>query len=397
MRIFSRLGPVALGLLVILSVACGDSAAPAVTANTLVRVSGDSQANLTGSALAQPLKVRVNGTDGQPYPGATVTWSVIGGSAVLGSPTALSDSAGGATTTVTLGAAPGAVSIQASVASVTPVTFGAKACAHPVFTLNDTLPGALATTDCRLGGYYTDFFDLNVPAGSQGMVLTMESTGFDTYLELYLRSFALQGFDDDIDYPANTNAQLTAIVAPGDYLIAPSSAELSTIGDYTLSVITQQPALAGCEIVWVTRGVDISDSVTTGDCVDSTSGRYYADVVAMRLEAGTTLKVNHRSTAFDAALFLYNGSGIAVASNNDSANAGTTTNAFISFPVVTSGFYLLFAGTNDTVATGSYDLSIASTTTAAASPRDRGPEVLQMGGLRWPKGRAARSWSHSGT
>ena len=395
MRVFSRLGPVALGLLVILGVACGESAAPAVTANALVRISGDSQANLTGSVLAQPLKVRVNGTDGQPFAGATVTWSVIGGSAVLGSPTALTDTTGDATTTVTLGAAPGAISIQASVASVTPVTFGATACDHPLLALNDTLAGGLQTSDCKFGNFYTDFYDVTV-AAPQGVELTLRSALFDTWLELYLRTGSFLGYDDDID-SSNTNSQLTAVLAAGDYLVAPSSYNPLTTGAYTMAALTKPVDLANCGIVWVTRGVAISDSVTTGDCVDSTNGKYYADVVAIYLASGTTLNVNHRSTAFDAALFLRNASGITVATNNDSANAGTTTNAFISYAVLTTGSYLLFVGTNDTVATGAYDLSIASAATPPASPRVRGPEVLRMGGLRWPKGRAARSWSHGGT
>lgn len=402
MRLFSRLGPVALGLFVILSVACGDSGAPAVTPNALVRVSGDTQATLTGSSLASPLTVRLTGTDGHPYPGATVTWSVIGGSATLGSPTALTDSTGSATTTVTVGATPGALQFQATVAGVTPVTFSAKACDHPVLAVPDTVAGTLATTDCTLGGYYngfyTDYFELSVPSGQQGLVLTEEAAAFDTYVELYLRAGSspgsFLGFDDDID-GANTNSQLTAIVGTGDYLVAPSSFDSLTTGAYTIAALAKPAELAGCQIIWATRGVDISDSVTTSDCVDSTNATYYADVAAMRLVAGTVLKVNHRSTAFDAALFLYNGAGILVASNNDSA--ATTTNAFLSFPVITTGSYLLFVATNDSVSTGAYDVSISSTTTLSGSPRERGPEVLQMGGLRWPKGRAARTWSRAGS
>ena len=393
MRVFFRLGPVALGVLVVFSVACGDSAAPAVGANTMVRVSGDSQANLTGATLTAPLRVRVTGTDGHPYAGATITWSVIGGSATLGSPTALTDSTGDATTTVTLGAVAGAISIQAALASVSAVTFGAKACGHPSFAINDTVPGALATADCRLGGYFTDFFDLHVPSGSQGLVLTMEGA-FDTYLELYSPSFDRQGVNDDIDYPTNTNSRLTAIVAPGDYLIAPSSAELSAVGDYTLSVIAQQPAVAGCGIVWVTRGVTIADSVTTGDCVDSTGGRFYADLVALDLVAGSVLKVALHSAAFDAALFLYTGGGTQVLANNDSA--GGTTDAYLAYPVTSSGTYLLFAGTNDSLATGAYTLDISAATTLAGSARrEAGPRRLPLGDLRLPKALSGRAWSHT--
>src|SRR5712671_4894072 len=175
MRIFSRLAPAALGLFVAFGSACKDSGAPSVAPSILFRVSGDTQATLTGAQLVAPLTVRVTGSNGQPFPGATVAWTVTTGTATLGSPTATSDAQGLATTTVTLGATPGLVQFQASVASVTPVTFSATACDHPVLTLPDTLPGALATTDCRYGGYYTDFYELSVPGGQQGVVLTMES------------------------------------------------------------------------------------------------------------------------------------------------------------------------------------------------------------------------------
>ena len=382
-------------LMVAFAVACGgDSSGPGVvTPNTLLRVAGDNQAALTGAALPTPLRVRVNGSNSQPYVGATVTWTVLTGTATLGTPSVVSDSQGYASTTVTLGATPGALAIQASVTGITPLSFAAKACDHPLLTFNDTVPGALATTDCRLGGdFYTDFFDLNVPAGPQGLVLTMESAAFNTFLELYLPSFDRQGFDDDIDNPTNKNSRLTAIVAPGDYLIAPSSYDLSTVGAYTLSVITQQPALAGCGIVWATRGVSIADSLTTGDCVDTTNGTFYADAVALDLMAGTVLKVSLHSAAFDAALFLHNGAGAQVLANNDSA--GGTTDAYLAYPVPSTGPYLLFAGTNDSLATGAYTLTISSAITLNSPRREAGPQMLSMGAMRMPKGLPKRAWRH---
>jgi hypothetical protein len=395
MRGFCRLGGSVLGLSLVFGLACKESAAPAPTPSALTRISGDTQKTLTGTQLGNPLTVRVNGSDGQPFQGATVTWTVTAGTATLGSPTATSDAQGLATTTVTLGATPGALQFQAAVASVTPVTFSATACDHPVLTWPDTLSATLATTDCRYSGFYTDFFELSVPTGQQGVVLTMASTAFDTYLELYLRTGAFLGFDDDID-SSNTNSQLTAILGTGDYLLAPSSYWADSLGSYTISALARPAELAGCGLVWVTRGVSVSDSVTTGDCVDTTGGNHYADVVAIRLVAGTVLKVSHHSAAFDAALFLRNAQSITVASNNDSSAA--TTNAYISFPVVTTGSYLLFVATNATSATGAYDLSISTATTLSGSVRrDEGPQILRMEPLRTQKGMSRRTWSRAGS
>jgi len=387
MRVFSRLvfAFAAFGL------ACGgDSSGTGGGPTTIVRFSGDSQAALTGTALPQPLRVRVTGANSQPSVGSTVTWTVLNGTATLGTPSVPSDTQGYASTTVTLGATPGLVAVQASVTGIAPVTFGETACDHPMFAFNDTLPAALATSDCKFNGFFTDFFDLNIPTGPQRVVLTMASGAFDTWLELYNDAGGFLGFDDDID-TSSTNSQLTAILVPGDYLIAPSSYNPLTLGAYTLSVITQPAALAGCGIVWVTRGVTVTDSVTTGDCVDSTGGgRFYADAVALYLVAGTMLRVSNHSAAFDAAIFLHNGAGAQVAANNDSA--GGTTNAFFAHPVATTGPYLLFAGTNDSLATGAYTLTISSATTLNAPPREAGPQLLPLGAMRMPKGLTRRGW-----
>jgi len=111
-----------------------------------------------------------------------------------------------------------------------------------MIALGDTVPGALATSDCRVSGFYTDFYELAVLAegggGPQGLTLTMTGA-FDTWLELYRQSGDFLGFDDDID-STNTNSQLSAIVAPGDYLLAPSSYNPLVVGAYSVSALTRR-------------------------------------------------------------------------------------------------------------------------------------------------------------
>ena len=71
--------------------------------------------------------------------------------------------------------------------------------------------------------------------------------------------------------------------------------------------------------------------------------------------------------------------------------------AHLTFPVVSTGQYYLYFGTNDSVSTGAYDLSIdASTTAVGSAPRDPGRQLLRMGGVRWPKRATARFWSRTG-
>jgi len=374
---------------------CGDSSAPSVTPQTLVRLAGDGQGALTGTALPSPLIVRVTGSDGGSFGGAVVTWTVTAGSATLGAPSDTTDSLGQASTTVMLGATGGPVGVQAAVTSLTPVTFTATGCDHPVLTLGDSVGGALATTDCHFSGFYTDFFEFSVPAGQQSVMFTMRSGAFDTWLELYQATGGFVAFDDDIEQAVNTNSQIKAIIPAGDYLVAPSSYQQDSVGAYSLSALTQPPALAGCELVWVMRGVAVSDSVTVSDCVDTTAGPNYADVVELYLQAGSVLTALHQSTTFDAALFLNTLAGAPVASNNDSANAGTTTNAYLVYPVLQTGLYLLFAGTSDTSATGPYTLSISASTTLSGSPFSGASErpVLRFAPLRLPKGLPRRGWA----
>lgn len=74
--------------------------------DTLRPTSGDSQAGVVGSALAQPLVIRVTDRYGNPVSGVTTTWNAVGGGSV--SPTsAVSSSSGEITVRRTLGGTPG--------------------------------------------------------------------------------------------------------------------------------------------------------------------------------------------------------------------------------------------------------------------------------------------------
>lgn len=394
MRTGNRLWPAAIVLVAAFSVTCKkDSIAPTqIVPETLTAIAGNNQSAFTGDSLTDSLKVRVIGSDAQPFESATVTWAVTSGTATLSSPTVATDSLGFASTTVTLGGTAGLVAIQASVVGLQPANFSATACGHPVIALGETASGALSTTDCRLSVWYTDFFELAVPAGQQGLTLTMTSAAFDTYLEVYGAAGNLLSGDDDID-ATNKNSQLTTILGTGDYLIAPSSFDPGVTGAYTLSAVAHAAELAGCELVWVTRGFTISDSVTTSDCVDTTGGTSYSDEVVLFLEAGSVVTVSMQSAAFDPELFLLTALRTLVQSNNDSV--GGTTSAYLRYPVLTAGPFVVIAGTHALGATGAYTLSISASTTVSGSSRStRGPTVLRMAPLRMPKGLPKRAWRH---
>jgi len=98
----------------------------------LTVVSGNNQTAAAGSALADALTVKVTDQYGNPVPGITVNFSVTAGAASLSSGTATTASDGKTQVNVTLGTAPGTVTISASVTGVSPAqTFTATATVGP--------------------------------------------------------------------------------------------------------------------------------------------------------------------------------------------------------------------------------------------------------------------------
>lgn len=76
-------------------------------------VSGDGQSGAAGTTLPQPLVVLVGDEFNNPYPGGTVTWSVVGGVATLTVDSPASGSNGQVNCRVTLGTTPGVVVVRA--------------------------------------------------------------------------------------------------------------------------------------------------------------------------------------------------------------------------------------------------------------------------------------------
>ncbi len=74
---------------------------------------------LVGSVFPQPLQARVVDQFGNAVAGRTVSWSVTAGSATVAPASVVSNAQGLASTTLTFGAAPGTVTLQAAAAGLT--------------------------------------------------------------------------------------------------------------------------------------------------------------------------------------------------------------------------------------------------------------------------------------
>lgn len=369
MRYSSGLTAVGLAVGGWLALGCGDSSGPG-TPTSLVVAGGNGQAECVGATLPVPLSVTATGANGGAFRGATVSWAVTAGAGTLVPASTITDAAGSAATTFTLGNLVGPVTIQASVAGVTPATFSATA-GDPTdyvaaYTLEDTVSGALASTDCVLGSYYNDFYGFTV-AAQQGLTMRMSSSTFDTWLDLYTGTGDILAFDDDIDPGIVQNSELHAIVAAGSYILAPNSYDPYVTGGYTLTATARSQALADCELVWLAGGVTITDSLTTTDCTNPSG--FHSDSVALVAFGGDLLTVAQRSAVVNAKLTLYRVineafDGIFVASNDDSTTGNP--NAFLSLTVPQSAAYVLVIGSSGAGETGAYTLEISASTPAPA-------------------------------
>lgn len=119
----------------VFAAACGDDdgVVEPATPTTLSIVDGEDQDGTTGFPLEQQLRVRVLSQDGDPMANVMVTWTVSGGGTLSDSST-LTNAAGEAVVSWTLGPAEGPQTVTATAPGTSPVTFTANASAvAPLF------------------------------------------------------------------------------------------------------------------------------------------------------------------------------------------------------------------------------------------------------------------------
>ena len=370
-------------------VGCSSSSEPSGPhAASVTAISGDSQVAPTGAQLAFPLSMVLLGSNGTPVQGVPVTWAATPPAGVALAPlTSTSDANGAVTTSVTAGATPDTVTISATVPGVQQAVVFHALVVNPCEYLapaavGQTINAALAATDCNYQGrgWYYDFYLLSLPAGQQSVRITMNSTAFDTYVDLWNVSGPYVGFDDDAVSQQVQNSQLD-IIFPGDnYVIGANSFDTFKTGAYALNVATRPATLNGCRQVWVTRGVTVTDAISAADCADSAATPHHYDVARIIALSGTVLTMSVHSAAMNPAIALYSVTGanydrtLAVA-NDDSASGNPT--AYISYTVPASAvFDVLISGSSPTDS-GAYTFDVSSSTTASATAA---PPVSGRGG-----------------
>ena len=397
MKTLSQFVPIALAGVVAGAFACGgNSSGPGKQAASVTGVAGDSQVGPTGAPLDFPLSMTLLGSNGQPVEGVAVKWSAVPSNGASFNPQpSVSDVNGIATTAVTIGSVLDTIVIKATVPGVAqPVVYHALAVDPCLFarryTFGATVNGVLSTVDCNAGGYYTDLYAVSF-AAQTGVTVNMTGN-FDTWIDWYHdngTALELIGFHDDIAPPGNLNSRFQAVLAAGDYILAPNTANAGVTGTYQITSSARAERASGCGELWVTRGVILADSIAAADCPDSTGVGSYGDSLKIVVRTGTVLKVAARSAAVNTRLALFRvifkappaPDSLVLAASNDDSLPGTTTDAFLSYTAAQTALYIIFAGTTGTGQTGPYTLDISSSTTLNGAARSMATRRTRAGAL----------------
>lgn len=322
-------------VLVVTGACGGDSGGPAGPSGVAV-VSGGGQSGHVNASLAQPLVVRVTGSGGAAFPGATVAWAVTSGSATVVPTSSQSDGNGQATTLVTFGATPGAVVVSASTSGLAPVTFALTAVG----------PAALAVVSGNA--------QIGPVGGAMAESLRVALTGTDglPYAGATVVWAVTAG-------AATASPALSLTGANGETatLITPAAAGnltvTATTGTATPATFTGT-AVPPCQYLRsYNLGNVVSATLSTLDCPVDLGAIFYYDFYQLDFAAQQSFTVTMSSGAFDTWVDLLDLAVGLVGSNDDSL--GLVTNSYLE-GIFAPGNYAIGASSFDPVTTGTYTL-----------------------------------------
>jgi hypothetical protein len=336
-----------------------EATATPAAASALVKLAGDNQTAAVSTPVSTAPSVRVQDAHGNAVSGTPVTFSVTAGGGTVTGASVSSNSQGIATVGGwTVGAAAGSNVLTASIQGAS-VTFGATAvttldpCTVATsMAVDSPVTASLASTDCQLGtGQRVDYYSITTSA-TQALLMTQSSSAFNTVLSLSTGTMLV---GENNDFGGTTNSRFKVLVGPGTHTIAASSFEADRTGSYTVTAASTSSNITGCEVVFIPRGVSLTQTVATTDCVDT--GPYYYDIVRVYLDAGAQVIVDMTSTAVDAFMEVYRISDGALMGFNDDRSPATT-DARVVFTPTSSGFYWVLAETFFTSEVGEYVLTV---------------------------------------
>jgi adhesin/invasin len=292
-----------------------------MTPTTMVAVSATSQSAPAGGAAPVPPAVIVLDQNGDPLRGVTVTFAVVqgGGTLLPSPPTVITGSDGIADlSSWVLGTAPGTNTVTAQVPGLPTVTFSTQAiaaeCPAPsVISLGVTTGGQLGSTGCRLtSGEFVEFYQFTV-AQQSTVRLTMNASAFDPYVILLRENGAPVAENDDLAPGVDMNAEAFAILAPGTYVIAATSAIVGESGPFTVRIETTAQTVTDGIPFFTTKGITASQSLSNTDYNDSNK---WTDFYVIYLQAGETVTIQMNSTAVNSFLQFLGADGLITDDNS---------------------------------------------------------------------------------
>jgi thermolysin len=237
-------------------------------------------------------------------------------------------------------------------------------CVPASISAGQTINGSLSTSDCIFTGTtkYVDVYSFNGTAG-QNIVVTMNSSSFDTFL--YLVNSSNQVISEDDDGGDSTNSRIPSesgtfsLPATGTYSIWATSYSADLVGPYSLTLTVSGGG--GCSAAPIAIGQTVSGSLATSDCFYTGTSRY-VDLYTFSGNAGQQIAITMNSSATDTYLYLVNTSN-QILSQDDDAGEGLNSripgaSGYFSLPA--TGTYTIHATTYEyaTPNTGAYSLSV---------------------------------------
>lgn len=221
-----------------------------VSVGTLTLTSGGGQTAIENQAFAQPLVFTVNDTNGHPVQGVQINFSISSGSALLGATSAVTNTVGQVSVSVTAGTLPGTVTIQATYAKFT---------------------GSASLTVLPPGPVLTSTSFTNYASGKPGMVpcglTTATGSGLVSSANEFVPGNSLVSLNLPLPYTlAQISISVNSVPAPIDFVSSVNGVQ---------QVVFQTPCetVPGTATVAVTTNAGTSTAATTTNTVTVLGGQ----------------------------------------------------------------------------------------------------------------------------
>jgi hypothetical protein len=206
------------------------------------------------------------------------------------------------------------------------------ASSRSTIAVGGTATGTLSSTDCVIGGAFTDEYDLTTPAGAVSVGLVSTAVGATATAETADATVPIAS--------AAAASSFRLITAAGSKAIAVSAPSGAT-GAYTVSVASTSSDVSDCTPMYIEIGASSDQTLATTDCKTNYKG-VAGDAFLVYIPAGMTVKISQTAIPLDAliAFFAPNGTQIV---ERDNGGIGASGTEVITYTATTSGYHKIVA------------------------------------------------------